>query len=1500
MNLLPAKSDPTNNGEHRLIWKQNTQNDENNTQETEQDASIKQQEAKRNAEKASEDTIEGLTTKQKKEILKNVPSTLLSKYTLGAFYLTDTLLSLLPEREVQTLAEQKGNIDLTKIETIETILAGTFRKGADNIQIANQLKKLLERKLEQYEELRAAAEKRYAKMRGINVDRIDQLEQKLRLNGTTIDSWLRTASTSEICNELQMQKMPDSQRDVLIQKIRDYLDTRRRLENWSMPTIDRNAQLRQMLEEGRSIPDIQKDICNQTREVLPLLAEIVHEQIHEEAAKTRQWLDAERKKYEKDFPVVTLQNHEEVENSIETFFLKTHGISARALAREIERAEGTIAFAEDVAGDNGVKHIVDAAALCDHLHDLREVPGNGKSRAIIAGPANEQQAAEVWAEEMRNGLDVVYTKYPTDKEKDPIEETFGTKGLFEDLAKIREDLTPSDTNPRGVNAYNYPSSRRQRLLMLVRSLGQQRIVDAIRMHRELTAHEEQDSKDLIVDLVEKTRNQLNTTVGQIVDLPILQKGISAIIGIPKHVESRGIMLDETLTHILQKGGESHAKVADVSVEIGKLDTAAEMIENLENNMNVVELTTKQFKKRTGADMYAAYNYATTEILINKERCDKEGVDIAEQIEHEKGHAIQDIFTRRTGAFPFLHRTAYEVLAESDAGFSMQLVEQAKAWGLADQLKQIRERAINEEEAQAILQELLTEELLNRYADYLEGRLKQPTPQEQALFNTIKSTQLIELMQGRELIQRDGITRGDIKPITLFQSGDNDVIEEEDIQDTTNATGGFATNVSAEEGESEGGETTDTVSIKGKLQKCNDLINQLQEFNDATPNLQGDLGSALPMYRSNYDTLMEVFQTQRWDGKPYENPEEQKEYQNLVTDFLKDLEKVEEEMNKISAQLRDLSDEPPTGESGFVKIFGGIHFMSALDFYLMFKDTVEDIKRMWERRSKQERAAVAQGLFHWIPENEIPGLRYFGRLTKENEKREQQAEDEEVDIWKEGLKNKDAYQLIEIMSKISHNKDQVKAILYLLSEKGRIDWGDERIWEVLNRHSIYHMPKKQCERDILLRNSWLNKLVCDIWDDKDLFLEWKTTTDSNFTSGRDKFNNSVDSLSQRTGAMGGELERILKVYTECTKTGETPPQDVNPHMYEKILEFAMMKGKMTMEGKFYYLIQGVAAGLLPLERINILNNQVLMTFPFIDYFANQHNSLPDIQRIAKQLKENDTSFKPGIKTTLFLELELARDEKTRSRVIKMITRAGESMDHEDVPMLMAFLDHGGVNEMMSAFSGARQRMTVEGVKNAYVGYNTLFKTYARTAELEEEGVTRFTKKDALHLGRSMLAYVHFDNIVLQAANDGKARQSVTKEQIEDEQMPSGSGMTPSQFRNPMGALTKEMFEKYGITGVEVGKDKDGNPVMVSINDYLGAIRGYRVISDKEERQRLFDATIIFQRELLAAIEKNHTIFTDVLKAHTGKNGLIEEGTEKGKEEEGMTKKNVREAIRAKAK
>jgi len=694
---------------------------------------------------------------------------------------------------------------------------------------------------------------------------------------------------------------------------------------------------------------------------------------------------------------------------------------------------------------------------------------------------------------------------------------------------------------------------------------------------------------------------------------------------------------------------------------------------------------------------------------------------------------------------------------------------------------------------------------------------------------------------------------------------------------TDAVGGTpaGSTTTPPEDAAEGSARTDLERIEWYMSRISGFL-KLSRFSEYSEEIRTFYGEA----QKRYDRALHIYKTGHdidLFGGVAINPESDKWYRDNVGLLKTNVKDYSDKLMKTVREHRDLRGEPPRKKSLFEIIFSDTKWVSLMDIKKMATDTAEDLKRMWERRSQTARNRLGGIIAGVIPDNEIPLLNYLGRLKYEYKRRNEEYELEEVGVWEKALEQLGPNQLLETLTDIrsTHDRDRMKAVMNLLAKFGRIDWDDERIWDALNKVGSFRMPKDLCEYDRFTREEWIKKIVFSAWPtDKDLFNKWNTGNASAFTSKRNEYEAYAD-IRSNTAELPHECARMLRIYTQwkeikpAEKRGPMP-DDVNPYAYEKLIHYAMMMGKMSMEDKFFYLIQGVDTGLLPLERINILNKEVLGNFPFIDFFTSQNNTHQEIKALAKRLRESEgikdkARYSPGQKTKVWLQLVVAQDESTRQRAAKVMSRGGDQIDHEDIPMLVSILDLNDLDELLSVQRGSQQRVTKEGLKNAYVGYGNVFQTYAQLAKASEEpnsGVY-FTADDAEAFGKRMMAYLFFDNLVTGTPMD--RRPSLSDGKINHETMPSGGNRTPREFRDPINQVIKEII---GISGVITRKPsgeevipieiKSASGVMspdeVKLNDFLG--------SEREDRK-------VNKDNLMLAAQKIEETVIKALKSDPGK-------------------------------
>ncbi|HLD71455.1 MAG TPA: hypothetical protein VI873_02470, partial [Candidatus Peribacteraceae bacterium] len=518
--------------------------------------------------------------------------------------------------------------------------------------------------------------------------------------------------------------------------------------------------------------------------------------------------------------------------------------------------------------------------------------------------------------------------------------------------------------------------------------------------------------------------------------------------------------------------------------------------------------------------------------------------------------------------------------------------------------------------------------------------------------------------------------------------------------------------------------------------------------------------------------------------------------------------------------------------------------------------------------------------------------YFEGLRGYHERRYSGTDQEAAKKWQDSMALIDSHEVLHLIG-TTRNRDLVRGGISLLVERGEMDWNDRGVWKTFQEMSGYKMPEEACMRDDLLRDTWLRKMVNEIWHDKEQYYHWKQGNDSHIKSHKDEFKPTADNLANVEGGLANELRKQLKQFVEWKENPKHPPvpDDVKPHLYEEVLHYAMRNGKMRMEDKIFYLVQGVRHGMLSIDRLRVLageGGEILLKFPFIDYFYQKNNTMSEITRLGKRLEEGEgkDKFKAGAKTMLFLQFELAREESYQHRLSKALGRDNmEKIDHEDWPMIVGSVDYNKIREMTGLLSGDRFKITTESGKNCYVGFNTRFKAMARLAEMEESGKARFTKNDARDMAISVTSFIQFDNLMTRKGWDGQKRLSLTWNDFNNTTGPSTGGMMLSVFRNS--ALS---FSHSLLDALDAQNAFNWQAVLPSDNSLtkaeLFSQMGEEFQSDAKATNKqtaAFDAMPRLQRELERALQERPDILKAVLKTHgdrkrTPKNYIMEEGAD----------------------
>lgn len=1257
---------------------------------------------------------------------------------------------------------------------------------------------------------------------------------------------------------------------------------------------------------GRKIATLEKkDLGTETTlDGTEEMERMLFEQLLQARQNLEQNLERKAKQYSKHFKRLLETLHEK-SGSNSTRDIATYlGISEEALLYEFADITSTIQYTlrkgklmdgvtDDpenlpAVADEAGKFMSVAEKLQQKLGDLSWLESKDWEtlRQKLTGFAvHEQKAAEAWAFTRKDRL----RKALSALEKDPelkgqllsllnfgqetnVQEQLNRLALYADIG---EKIAGSEATPDDLQIVysDLTSSRRREFDMLILAAESPRFLQRLYSERKTAAGINIENTPANLEAL---RDELYASRDRLLGHSLLKHETCRALRIDEQLRDTTNGIEKDLKALPRmKGANAQVVIRNCKQEITKLSHAADELDALNNQTkdwsrirNIRADNIGEYEKvaRT-TETPGCYNQSDGIIYLNESKI-RNGKHRKKVIHHEKGHAIVDTLMHRTGVLPTLFIALNETLAQEVPGgngktYNELLISLEEAFHvdkLRDVIKEEELERANGNDALALqrtdarIQELMMDELVNKYATWVhEGKRTDGVPDA-----NLKLFRLLDQDQTPLPVKFDTEDIKQKAPMAL-QMSDDDMLAAEDGK-----------NGSAPSGEVASGNSklaTDILSAQNKFLR-------IREFIDAHQNTEGveEFENWVNQWEKGFEETIKKPFYKNDGGNFVPEQQIQTNVDNLKNVFF---EEVNKEMKKMRRQEMDAS-EGAQGDLGLWGAMRSVRFVSIMDVVKTFQSMGEDLQRMWKRRGESVQAQLGQNLTSWIGDN-VP---YAGQLKHEFQRRASASEVEEVNQWKEALKDDDSYSLMDILAE-SRNKDQIRAIAEILTERGRMDMNDERMWKTLKDLSGMNMPIEACKDDSVLRDKWLHKMVNAIWSDKDKFYEWRQANDSGIDSAKGKFTQLVDQLSNFRGELAATLERQLKMYAEGKRTGSMP-EEVNPHLYEKILHYSMSNGKMSMEDKMFYLVQGARYGIISIDRIQALageNGGVLNQFPMIDYFNGENNTIPEIKAIGARIEESGDPFKPGQKTSFWIHTEVLRDEDARQRMSKAMSGARtEALDHEDIPTLAAIMDYKTAEEITGVLSGARFKISYEAAKNFYTGTGKGLLIKARKAQLAQEKKARFTTQDAEEAARTIMTHIHFDNILTRNAQENGSvnRLSMTVDQLSTQTGPSTGGKVVKEFRDPLQHLAREALQKAGIT---FGSGKLKN---ISLDTYVRGDNDTSSIEDADRRKNNFDATEEVSRQLMNAFKNNPNMARDLL-AELGKNLLAEGGDKIEKDE-----------------
>lgn len=1130
-----------------------------------------------------------------------------------------------------------------------------------------------------------------------------------------------------------------------------------------------------------------------------------------------------------------------------------------------------IADGNTLSSDRPAKFLIDAPYELEKIRAIEHGMGIALEQELEDGVS-----AEMWAVRIAPRVAALLAQSDlTEEDRRELERLFAIVGPY------REGNTPTDSDRVGVKSIEGDEMRRCQAFV-------ERLENLPRVARDamsiIALSEQTPAAQLLAQVNEKL-----TRIENIKRFPLLTSHfVARTLDLDRHMQRQIAQITYA-----QKRGERCVQNNQEAEAQRVLAPALHLAERIENAFTMLksyrtrDISKDKMVRYGGSErtqgMYRMIDGIPT-VLINTDALagyPPERRDLL--IMHETGHMMIDVLVRESKLLPTLLVDLSRELRANNADFDQLVQAEAANWGKRC------ERAAAQLEAgenDPRYNEFIVDELLNRFSSFKDGLEHDWTEGERRLFAMMETTL-------NPPTAESPITE---EPAPFFETeeagaafeghaelaGDNHHAEDDSQTPDEDA------------GETDFDKFVKEIKVMEEHKKKIDAFvsgfvkllhpNDQEKIKGVRDRIAGDIEKVNEIcagYQQHptVDQYVETLKT---------------ELGNLQETNKRD-DEIIKKINEFEGKQLDISERPAQGRDTITYRLG-FRIMTLYDIYKMFTDAKEDITRMWERRSQHNRAesgfAITKHIPGWVP--------YVGRLKNEFRRRKEQSELDEVGVWEKAYENTDSHALQDQLAGVT-NQDELKAMLNLLTKRGHAEWNDEELWKTLNTLSRYKMPFDQCRNNDVLRDAWLRKLITDIWGDKELYFHWRQSNDSNFDSHKKQFTPTADQLSNVSGGLRNELKKQLEIMKRVHDQRllgirEAVPEDVNPHLYEEVLWYAIRNGKLTMEDKFYYLVMGIHYDILSIDRLRVLageGGEILNRFPFIDYFYGRNNTMPEIHALAKRLLDDPSSkgkFVPGTKTSLFVQLEVARAKSTKERLSKGIQRIAEGMDHEDIPYFVSQLGHNEASNLFDIISGSRQKVTFEGAKNAYIGFNIKFQAFRSLIHLHERGLERFTADDAKDMAQTITTFIHLDNLLREYGRNKDSYQKLSEAQYDSVAVMGAAGVTTRKYRDELSDFASEVLDAVDFdwntfeqeSGLnrkrnnkgEIVYKKDaatGKETNIPETEEAGAgARKYfeqrrtEKIPSKVDSEAVYNASGKFQELLQKAILRNPQAFLNVLK------------------------------------
>lgn len=429
-----------------------------------------------------------------------------------------------------------------------------------------------------------------------------------------------------------------------------------------------------------------------------------------------------------------------------------------------------------------------------------------------------------------------------------------------------------------------------------------------------------------------------------------------------------------------------------------------------------------------------------------------------------------------------------------------------------------------------------------------------------------------------------------------------------------------------------------------------------------------------------------------------------------------------ELPKMKKSIQDYleSFQPDKGEYSKTEW----HFVSWYDLtrgYEIIKSWTEN--RM-HRNSDMRVGKVGEKI---IPNLHIP---LTETLTGEFANKAHEAEHHEVDRLIGLYKPHDIFHLRHMLHDGITHVDQLKAVISILCERGAMRWDDPNLLKLFNQFQkriIFNTTDPEKEFSELSKfNSRIREACNTLWTPDD-FRNWQSQNNSAYESGKQKFLNRCNEISETTG-LKTELKKMLKEVRE-----DPHHHHVDAMEYEEMIDYACDKGKMGPKDRLYYIFQGMDTGLLDRKRGSELDGKYLNHVPPLEFFAGGRAvTLKDVKIFAKI---DAHLYEPGPAFTHIFQSEIMNIPDIKQRLEKVVSKGSPPLDHDDFTAYGAYLEDTTLDTLL--------KLRADGAPLPNTGYMNITASMLNYVDMLAHSYDKIPDHER-ELSRFLASFINFDN------------------------------------------------------------------------------------------------------------------------------------------------------------